>query len=272
MPNPANFLSEARRRRRELIGHEAMQRADAGPVPPQLDAALDALHDEDRQMLLMRCGEQQDWRSIGAAMGLSDDTAQKRVSRALDKVRALLARQGVVKSGAALTGVMALTAVQPAKASSSAQLAAACLTKVGTATRSAWTFAGAAGALGLPVVLLAAGIAVPVSIPVSGSVHMTAKSAGESTAQTNAPAADKAASGAATGTAFDLDSLRAMLHEHNSPLDQLRVRRVLQVAGAEHCLALTTELSLRGRRRRRARPEPAHSPVWSWNVATILTR
>ncbi len=67
-------------------------------LEPVLDESLEMLNAEDRQVLLLRYYEKQDYRSVGAALGVSDDAAQKRVTRALEKLRGLLAGRGVTLS------------------------------------------------------------------------------------------------------------------------------------------------------------------------------
>jgi len=96
--------SEIRRRRREhtaaqLHLDEAMS-TDPDTLwqeaAPHLDAALDQLPRPDREALLLRFWQQQDHRSIGTALGTSEDTARKRIARALEKLRTLLRRRGVL--------------------------------------------------------------------------------------------------------------------------------------------------------------------------------
>ena len=50
---------------------------------------------------MLRFFERRDFRSVGAALGISDDAAQKRVSRALEKLREMLANRGVTLTLAA---------------------------------------------------------------------------------------------------------------------------------------------------------------------------
>jgi RNA polymerase sigma factor (sigma-70 family) len=80
-------------------------------LSPHLDDALTKLTAEDRDAIVLRFFERQDFRAIGAALGIADTTAQKRVSRALDKLRGLFAEQGVRLSVAVLTGLLATHAV-----------------------------------------------------------------------------------------------------------------------------------------------------------------
>ena len=110
---------EHRRRQRELHAMAHLDDTSDPPVDwdalrPCLDEALDELEPADRDALLLRYFENRDLRTVGAALGVSDDAAQKRVARAVDKLRSLLARRGVKTSAAGLAAVISAQAVQAA--------------------------------------------------------------------------------------------------------------------------------------------------------------
>src|SRR5262245_23497404 len=69
---------------------------------PLVDGALAELGEKDRTALVLRFLHQKSLRDVGDTMGTSEDAAKKRVSRALEKLRSLLARRGVVVPAAAL--------------------------------------------------------------------------------------------------------------------------------------------------------------------------
>lgn len=128
----ANLMrGERRRQNRErqavamnsLPDHSAANLARLAPV---LDDAINQLGAEDRAAILLRFYEQRDLRSVGEALGSSENAAQKRVARALEELRALLKHRGVALSGAALGTILAAEAVTAAPA----QLAAAISTAV----------------------------------------------------------------------------------------------------------------------------------------------
>jgi hypothetical protein len=75
----------------------------------------------------MRFFRNQDFRSVGLALGVSDDTAQKRVSRALDKLRDHLSQRGVTTTAAALSIVLSAKAVQAAPAGLAASISSAAM-------------------------------------------------------------------------------------------------------------------------------------------------
>jgi hypothetical protein len=63
---------------------------------------------------VLRFFENKSLREVGAAMGLTDDTAQKRVARALEKLRAILCKRGVALSGGVLVSALSSQGVQAA--------------------------------------------------------------------------------------------------------------------------------------------------------------
>lgn len=136
------WRDDHRRQARERL---AMQHFDpaSDPAPewehvgPVLDEAMADLSDDDREALLLRFFRSRDFRSIGQSLGLSDDAAQKRVSRALEKLRTHLTRRGVTTSAAALSVALSAHGVQAAPAGLAAALSNAALagtTLVTTAT------------------------------------------------------------------------------------------------------------------------------------------
>lgn len=105
----AVFRGEQRRRFRETQAFAMQENAsssepplDWGQLKPVIDSALDQLSERDRQMLLLRFFENQSFASIGEAFHLSENTAQKRANRALDKLRLHLSRRGITSTSVAL--------------------------------------------------------------------------------------------------------------------------------------------------------------------------
>ncbi len=83
-------------------------------LAPALDEAIEKLDGPDRAAIVLRFFERADLRTIGAALGTSEDAAQKRVSRALEKLRILLQAHGVALSIAGLTTILASKSVSAA--------------------------------------------------------------------------------------------------------------------------------------------------------------
>lgn len=99
-------------------------------LAPVLDETIDGLEAEDRKAIMLRFFEHQDLRSVGAALGVSEDAAQKRVSRAVEKLRALLTSRGVTLSAVLLAGLLAGRAVTGAPAGMAAALSKTALAAV----------------------------------------------------------------------------------------------------------------------------------------------
>lgn len=68
---------------------------DGKPPWPALEEALNGLPATDRQALRLRFYEGLSLRQLGQTLGISEDTAQKRVSRTLRRLREILLRRGV---------------------------------------------------------------------------------------------------------------------------------------------------------------------------------
>jgi RNA polymerase sigma factor (sigma-70 family) len=101
-------------------------------VSPVLDEAMADLNDEDREALLLRFFKNHDFRAVGTALGVSDDTAQKRVSRALERLRAHITRRGVTTTAVALTTALSANAITVAPAGLVATLSSTALAGIGT--------------------------------------------------------------------------------------------------------------------------------------------
>ena len=80
-------------------------------IAPVLDEALVSLSDQDRDAVALRFFEQKSFKDIASTLGTSEDNAQKRVSRALNKLRALCVKRGVVASATIFAGAIATNAV-----------------------------------------------------------------------------------------------------------------------------------------------------------------
>ncbi len=112
--------SEARRRVRETTAAEitAMQTPSESwsKVEATIDDAMAALNDTERTAIVLRFFENKSLRDVGTALGISEDTAQKRVSRALERLRQILSKRAVAASAASLATEISLHAVQAAPA------------------------------------------------------------------------------------------------------------------------------------------------------------
>src|SRR5664280_2385907 len=76
-------------------------------IAPLLDEAINQLGASDRAALVLRFFEHRDLRAVGMALGSNEDAAQKRVSRAVEKLRGHFARRGIVASSTVIASVIA---------------------------------------------------------------------------------------------------------------------------------------------------------------------
>jgi RNA polymerase sigma factor (sigma-70 family) len=94
-------------------------------IRPALDEALDSLGDEDREAVLLRYFKNLDFRAVGFTLGVSDDAAQKRVSRAVEHLREFFTKRGVTVGASGLVVLIAANAVQAAPAGLAATISSA---------------------------------------------------------------------------------------------------------------------------------------------------
>lgn len=171
-----SLRDERRRQARDKIVMEQFNPAPAAEddwacVAPVLDEAMSELGDADREAVLLRYFQNQDFQAVGRALGVSEDAAQKRVSRAVDRLRDLLTERGVAVGATGLVLLISANSIQAAPSGIAATFASVSLTGAGTATGSTitflkfmvWTKAKATAAIGLGV-LLTAGTATVVIV------------------------------------------------------------------------------------------------------------
>jgi RNA polymerase sigma factor (sigma-70 family) len=106
--------ADRRRQAREHAAH-LMHELAADPTPivdwdrirPALDDLIGELNERDREAVLLRFFEGRALADIGAQLQLTEEGARSRVERALERLRAGLARRGVTSTTAALAVVLA---------------------------------------------------------------------------------------------------------------------------------------------------------------------
>jgi len=88
--------------------------ADWTQIEPLLDDAMAALDETDRSAILLRYFENKSLREVGEALGTNDDAAQKRVSRAVERLREFFSKRRVTIGTSGLAVVISANAVQAA--------------------------------------------------------------------------------------------------------------------------------------------------------------
>ncbi|HTV42719.1 MAG TPA: sigma-70 family RNA polymerase sigma factor [Candidatus Sulfotelmatobacter sp.] len=192
----AQMRAEAKRRQHELEAHMQPEFQSSAvdeiwaQMSPHLDKALGALAEKDRQAVLLRFFENKSLAEVGTALNMAEDTARKRVSRALDKLRKFFARQGIASTSAIIAAVISANSVHAAPAGLAATVAASAMKGPAAAvstlslvkgTFKLMTYAKLKLSLGLAAaVLLTAGT---VNVAISSMVRPDANPGGEASPQ-----------------------------------------------------------------------------------------
>ena len=188
--------TESRRRSRERIAATMESSTSTEPVweqlAPHLDEALASLPEPDRHALLLRFFEKRTAREIGSRLGWSEDGAQKRVTRALEKLRQQFRTAGVGVSVAGLIAALGAHAVHAAPVGLGAKICAGVIQ----------TSAGAAAGIGSSVfckftstvlmtksqAVILSGAALLAAIPLARQQHLLSASAAQLTSARQAAA------------------------------------------------------------------------------------
>jgi RNA polymerase sigma factor (sigma-70 family) len=111
-------------REKEALAMNTLERDETFSEAAQiLDEAINQLGAGDRAAIVLRFFEDLDLRAVGEALGSNEDAAQKRVSRALEKLNRSLTRRGVKFSAAGLATALSSQAVSAAPAGMTAKIA-----------------------------------------------------------------------------------------------------------------------------------------------------
>ncbi|HEY5345577.1 MAG TPA: sigma-70 family RNA polymerase sigma factor, partial [Verrucomicrobiae bacterium] len=132
---------ESRRQLREQIAVEMSDMNattnDWTQIEPLLDDAMAALDETDRAAILLRYFENKNLREVGEQLKISDDTAQKRVSRAVEKLREFFSKQKISIGASGLAVLISANAVQAAPIGLASTISAAAIlagTAISTST------------------------------------------------------------------------------------------------------------------------------------------
>ena len=131
--------TERRRRARERQALE-MNRLNDRTEPvwehlaPTLDEAMKRLGTQERDAIVLRYFERRDLHGVGVALGVSEEAARKRVTRALEKLRTFFTRRSLTLSITTLASLLVENAVVAAPAGLAAGVNGAALTAAATGT------------------------------------------------------------------------------------------------------------------------------------------
>ncbi|MGO8700967.1 MAG: RNA polymerase sigma factor [Limisphaerales bacterium] len=141
---------------------------DSSPWPdiaPLLDLAMAGLGEKDHSAIVLRYFQGKDLKQVGVALGVSENAAKTRVSRAVEKLRRFFVKRGIAVSAAVIAAAISANAVQAAPAALAKSATAMAMAKGATASGStltlikgalkimAWTKAKTAVVVGVLAVL-----------------------------------------------------------------------------------------------------------------------
>jgi hypothetical protein len=108
-------------------------------IAPLLDSAIAGLREKDRRAVLLRFYEGRNLRAVGLALGASEAAAEKRVSRALEKLRKFFMKRGVESTAATIAETISTHSVQAAPMALAKSVTAVAIAKGATASASTLT-------------------------------------------------------------------------------------------------------------------------------------
>jgi len=141
----AQTRAAAKRRQREQEAHMQSELQPSAPdlfweqMSPLLDEALATLGETDRRAVLLRFFENQSFAEVGNKLGAGEDTARKRVSRALEKLHRYFSKRGVNSTTAIIAGAISTNSVQAAPAVLAKTVTAVAIAKGAVASASTLT-------------------------------------------------------------------------------------------------------------------------------------
>src|SRR5262249_2316218 len=108
-------------------------------LSPLLDEAMLRLRPADRDVLVLRFFENKSLSEVGGALGLHERAAQKRIVRALEKLRTFFLKRGVSSTAAIIAGAISANSVQAAPIGLMKTITAVAASKGATASASTLT-------------------------------------------------------------------------------------------------------------------------------------
>lgn len=161
----------------------SLNEPDAGSSPwpeisPLLDSAMAGLRDRDYSVIVLRFFERKDLRQVGAALGITENAAQKRVNYALEKMRRIFAKHGVKSTTGLIAAMMLTHSVQAAPGALAKSATTVAIAKGATATGSTLTITkGALKIMGWTKLKIAAVAGATVLLATAGATGVYVASA-----------------------------------------------------------------------------------------------
>jgi RNA polymerase sigma factor (sigma-70 family) len=108
-------------------------------LAPLLDEAVSRLGKKDRDAVMLRFFKKKSLREVAVALKVNETAAQRRVHRAVEKLRLFFTKRGVALSGVAITGAISANSVQAAPVALAKSVTAVAIGKGAAASGSTLT-------------------------------------------------------------------------------------------------------------------------------------
>jgi RNA polymerase sigma factor (sigma-70 family) len=230
-------VNRERREQATLVMQPTLESNDADSIweriTPHLNDALEKLSAADREVVMIRFFGNKSHKDVAEALGVSEETARKRISRALERLRVIFARRGVAVSSLALMAAFAAHGAQAAPIEMAAAWAKVAMAKAAAGTAAAsggGILAMVTSAKSLGFIAVLTGSAVVAAAFIGSTPHgspvaqplATQLTTSVDTPETNRPLAGPvtpskpaADPGANAALAAALDKVKAALHDPN---------------------------------------------------------
>jgi len=172
-------------RERQAVDMNALSdhsEANLARIAPVLDEAINKLSAADRIAILLRFFEHKDFCAIGCALGSNEDAAQKRVSRALEKLHSHLKHHGVSLAATAVGAVLAGEVVTAAPAGLAIAISSAALASAAGGSGTTLTLIKLIAMSKLKLTVISVIVAAVVATPLITQYQALAKLRGENAA------------------------------------------------------------------------------------------
>ena len=127
--NALKVQHRRRAREQEAYMQSTLQSDDTAnawyQLAPLLDEAMAELAERDRATLVLRYFENRPWREVATLTHVTEDAAQKRLRRALEKLRTLFTKRGVTLTAVVIASAIAANSVQAAPMGMAAKVSTA---------------------------------------------------------------------------------------------------------------------------------------------------
>jgi uncharacterized protein (TIGR03435 family) len=185
----ANALRTERRRQcreqevymQSLLNHPEPETSPWPDIAPLLDIAMAGLGEKDHCAIVLRFFEGKDLKQVGAALGVNENAAKTRVSRAVEKLRQFFVKRGVILPAAVLTASISANSVQAAPVALAKSVSVVAIAKGAAATGSTSTLIKGTLKLMAWTKLKVAGLAGVSLLLASGMVMVAVKTMGRAT-------------------------------------------------------------------------------------------